>query len=444
MQGDTIIRNAVVVNEMTSREMDIYIKAGRIEKIGSVHFNAAHEIDADGLHVMPGIIDDQVHFREPGLTHKANIFSESRAAIAGGVTSFMEMPNTKPPAVTQALLEQKYEIAAQQSWANYSFYMGATNDNLEEVLKTDAKSVCGIKAFMGSSTGNMLVDSDEALDKLFSNCPLLIATHCEDEATIRSNMQEFKTRFGKNLHAEHHPQIRNTAGCYLSSSKAASLAKRYGTRLHILHISTAKEIALFEQGQRNKKRITSEACVHHLFFSDAYYSEKENLIKCNPAIKSVSDREAIRRAVLDGSIDVIATDHAPHTLDEKSQPYVDAPSGLPLIQHTLHTMLSFHHEGWMPLTMLVDRMCHAVADIFNIRDRGYIREGYWADLVLFDPKPIYSVTDNPIWSKCGWSPFDGLSLRGRIAKTWLNGQLVVDNGTIVGKPSGQRLTFDRN
>jgi dihydroorotase len=443
MTGKTIIRNVNLINEGRIYSTDVLIKNGRIERIAHNDQHAQVEIDANGLHMMPGIIDDQVHFREPGLTHKADIYSESRAAAVGGVTSFMEMPNTKPPAVTQELLADKYEIATKSAWTNYSFFMGATNDNIEEVLKTDEKKVCGIKIFMGSSTGNMLVDQAEALELLFSRCPMLMATHCEDEKTIQYNFVRFKNKYGDQLNAVHHPQIRSTEGCLISSSKAVELAKKYNSRLHILHISTADEISLFEQGDRSKKRITSEACVHHMYFSDEDYIEKGNLIKCNPAIKSKVDRAAIRQAVVDGLIDVIATDHAPHTLEEKELPYINAPSGLPLIQHTLHGMLAFHKEGWMTLEMMVDKMCHAVADVFQIKDRGYVREGYWADLVLFNPQVDYRVEDHKIWSKCGWSPFNGRKLQGRIDKTFVNGNLVHDNGRVLAEPIGQRLMFER-
>ena len=443
MTGTTIIRNVNLINEGQIHSTDILIKNGRIERIGHNDKHATKEIDANGCHLMPGIIDDQVHFREPGLTHKADIYTESRAAVVGGVTTFMEMPNTKPPAVTQALLSDKYAIASKSAWTNYSFFMGATNDNIEEVLKTDDQNVCGIKIFMGSSTGNMLVDQEAALEALFSRCPMLMATHCEDEKTIQANLADYQKRYGDQLSAVHHPLIRSVEGCYLSSSKAVALAKKHDARLHILHISTAKEIALFEAGDRNKKRITSEACVHHMYFSDEDYMEKGNFIKCNPAIKSVDDRAAIRQAVVDGIIDIVATDHAPHTLEEKEQPYDKAPSGLPLIQHTLHGMLAFHHEGWMPLTMIADKMCHAVADIFKIKDRGYIREGYWADLVLFDPDVPYKTEEHKIWSKCGWSPFTNRQLRGHIHQTFVNGHIVYDNGGVLNAPLGQRITFAR-
>ncbi len=437
------IRNVRLINEGEEYETDVLVEGERIAYVGHKDVHADEEIEGGGLCLMPGIIDDQVHFREPGLTHKADIFTESRAGVAGGVTSFMEMPNTKPPATTQKLLQDKYDIARSSSWANYSFYMGATNDNLEEVLKTDARTVCGIKIFMGSSTGNMLVDQDLALENLFKNCPILMATHCEDEETIRRNMDKYVKAHGDNISTAFHPTIRSVDGCYISSSKAVALAKKYGSRLHVLHISTEKEIDLFETGNRSNKNITSEACVHHMYFDDRDYRSKGNFIKCNPAIKSEMDRDAIRRAVVNGQIDVIATDHAPHTFEEKQAPYLQAPSGLPLIQHTLQVMLSFHRNGWMPLTLLVDRMCHAVADIFKIKDRGYVRSGYFADLVLFDPNPLYEAENNKIWSKCGWSPFDNEKLYGKIHKTIINGRIVYDNGQFNSIPGGMRLEFNR-
>lgn len=443
MNSKIAIRNAQLINEGVITTADVLIVGDRIEKIGSFDQSVDLEIDGTGQFLMPGIIDDQVHFREPGLTHKADIFTESRAAAVGGVTSFMEMPNTKPPAVTQQKLQDKYDIASKSAWSNYSFYMGATNDNIEEVLATNAKNVCGVKIFMGSSTGNMLVDQDKALNDLFSQCPMLIATHCEDEATIRNNLELFKEKYGNELSAIHHPQIRSVDGCYLSSSKAVELAKKYGTRLHILHISTEKEIELFETGDRLKKKITSEACVHHMYFCEDDYIEKGNWIKCNPAIKKASDRKAIRQALLDGRIDVVATDHAPHTIDEKSQHYLKAPSGLPLIQHTLNAMLSFYKEGWITLPQIVDKMCHAVADLFYVEERGYIREGYFADLVLFDADAIYKTSDHHIYSKCGWSPFEGRALNGKINMTMVNGQIVFDGKEVLGEPIGKRLTFNR-
>jgi dihydroorotase len=441
----TIIRNVKTVNEGEIKELDVLIKKGKIERIDSLmDVQADHEIDAQGLYLIPGIIDDQVHFREPGLTHKADIYSESRAAVVGGVTSFMEMPNTKPPAITQELLQDKYDIAAGSSWANYSFYMGASNDNIEEVLKTDPSNICGIKAFMGSSTGNMLVDDPGTLEQLFSRCPMLIATHCEDEKTIQNNKQLFIDKFGDKLLPIHHPQIRSDEGCYISSSFAVDLAKKHGTRLHILHISTEKELDLFVNNVDDKdKHITSEVCVHHLFFDETHYQHKGNDIVCNPAIKKRTDRDALREALLDGRLDVIATDHAPHTSEEKSLPYIQAPSGLPLVQHSLHVMLQFVEEGWITLEQIVDKMCHAPKRLFQLEKRGYIREGYWADLVLVDPYADYVVDAEPVWYKAGWTPFSGHRLKGQVIGTWVSGNLKYMGGKILGDPAGQRLLFDR-
>lgn len=391
---------------------------------------------------MPGIIDDQVHFREPGLEYKADIYSESRAGIAGGVTSFMEMPNTKPPAVTQVLLQDKYDIGSRKAWGNYSFFMGATNDNLDEVLKTNPETVCGIKVFMGSSTGNMLVDREATLEELFSRCPMLIATHCEDEATIRANMEEAVKRYGKLIPPSAHPWIRSREACYLSSSTAIGLAKKHNTRLHILHISTKDETALFDVGPIASKRITAEACVHHMYFADQDYMTLGNQIKCNPAIKTAEDRDAILQAVLDDRIDIIATDHAPHTWDEKSQAYMEAPSGLPLLQHTLNLMLTHLEEGRISLERIVEKMCHAPAQCFNIVDRGYVEEGQFADLVMLDINRSTTVSKENLLYKCGWSPLEGRTLPGKIEGTWVNGVRLYDGKEIMGEPAGKRLTFN--
>jgi len=439
-----LFRNARLINEGGTTEGDLLVKNGRIESIGAVAApNYAHEsLDLKGMILLPGLIDDQVHFREPGLTHKANIASESAAAIAGGVTSFMEMPNTSPPATTQELLEDKYRTAAASSFANYSFFMGASNDNLEEVLKTDPLNVCGVKAFMGSSTGNMLVDDEHVLEALFSKCPMLIATHCEDEPTVRANNQRYKDQYGDSATAELHPVIRSVEACYLSSSFAYQLAQKHGTRLHILHISTAKELELFAPGDRNQKRITAEVCVHHLTFCDEDYATLGNLIKCNPAIKQSSDREALWKALLEDRLDIIATDHAPHTAAEKALPYFDAPSGLPLIQHSLDMMLQHVHAGRISLEKMVDKMCHAPADLFQIDDRGYLREGYMADLVVVDPEVQWDIHKDNLLYKCGWSPLEGRTMKGKIKSTWLNGQMAYD-GTKVLPVRGQRLVFNR-
>lgn len=443
--SQTLIKAATIVNEGTTTLCDVLIANGRIEKIApQIDSVACVEINAEGLHLLPGLIDDQVHFREPGLTHKADIWHESRAAVAGGVTSFMEMPNTVPNTLTQALLQDKYDVAARQSLANYSFYMGAANDNLEEVLRTDAKAVCGIKVFMGSSTGNMLVDNEYTLEGIFANAPMLIATHCEDEVTIQQNLARYKATYGDNLTADMHPLIRSAEACYISSSRAVDLARKHGTRLHVLHISTAEEASLFEKDvPLADKRITAEACIHHLWFSDADYARKGNFIKWNPAVKTAADRDGILAAVLDGRIDVIATDHAPHTLAEKSQPYSQAPSGGPLVQHALQALLDMHHHGQLTLEQLVQKAAHNVATCFDVAERGFIREGYWADLVLVDLNKPYTVNPDNILSKCGWSPFEGHTFTSTITHTWVSGMLVYEHGKLLEKGSGQRLTFDR-
>lgn len=441
---DIVFKDALIVNRGNIIEGDILVKKGRIERVdrsiqGKGNFE---EVIVNGLVAMPGIIDDQVHFREPGLEHKATIFSESRAAVAGGVTSFMEMPNTKPPALTQELLEAKYKIASTQSWCNYSFYMGAGNDNLDEVLKTDPQNVCGVKVFMGSSTGNMLVDNKETLEKLFASCPTLIATHCEDEHTIRTNLAEARATYGEHIPPSAHPWIRNHQACYLSSSLAVALAKKHNTRLHILHISTKEELALFQKGPVGNKRITSEACVHHMFYADPDYITLGNQIKCNPAIKTPEDRNAILAAVLDDTIDVIASDHAPHTWEEKSGAYLDAPSGLPLVQHELLMMLSHWREDRITLEKIVEKMCHTPAQCFRIADRGFLDEGCYADIVMLDPEKETFVSKENILYKCGWSPLEGMHLPGVIEGTWVNGVRLYENGIISGEPKGMRLKFN--
>ncbi len=438
-----LIKAATVVNEGRIFESDVLIKDGRIDRIApQIGVSADKEINAEGKYLFPGCIDDQVHFREPGLTHKAEIYTESRAAVAGGITSFMEMPNTVPNTVTRDLLEQKYAIAAQRSLANYSFFIGATNDNLEEVLKTNPEDVCGIKIFMGSSTGNMLVDNERTLEEIFAKAPMLIATHCEDEATIRANMEAFKNQYGDNLEPFMHPLIRNTEACYKSSSFAVELAKRYNTRLHILHISTAKETDLFSNTVNlADKRITAEACIHHLWFSDEDYAEKGNWIKWNPAVKTAEDRDGIFQAVLDGKIDVIATDHAPHTIEEKSQPYIKAPSGGPLVQHALPAMLQFYHQEKISLEKIAEKMAHNPAICFRIQDRGFIREGYFADLVLADLNSSSAVERSNILSKCGWSPFEGYSFNSTITHTIVSGHLAYDKGQFFEQKMGERLKF---
>jgi len=439
-----LIKSAILVNEGKSFEADVFIRDGLIEQIGqSIDKKADKEINAEGLYLLPGCIDDQVHFREPGLTHKAEIFTESRAAVAGGITSFMEMPNTVPNTVTQELLADKYAIASARSLANYSFFMGATNDNMEEVLKTDPRNVCGIKIFMGSSTGNMLVDNEKTLQTIFSSTPMLIATHCEDEETIRRNMEVFKAKYGDNITADMHPLIRTAEACYKSSSVAVELAKKHGSRLHILHISTALETDLFSNTlPLAEKRITAEACIHHLWFSDKDYTEKGNWIKWNPAVKSEQDRDAILKAVLDGRIDVIATDHAPHTIEEKSQPYLQAPSGGPLVQHALSAILEMSKQGKISIEKVVEKMAHNPAICFNIEKRGFIREGYWADLVLVDLNNSTTVSKGNILSKCNWSPFEGYTFGSTISHTIVSGHLAYEHGRFNEAKQGERLLFN--
>jgi dihydroorotase len=441
-----LLKGATIVNEGKSFVGDILIYKSRIEKI-EFEITPTTEmevINLKGKLILPGCIDDQVHFREPGLTHKGNIRSESRAAVAGGITSFMEMPNTVPNALTQELLEDKYTIAKHNSPANYSFFMGASNDNIEEVLKTNERDVCGVKIFMGSSTGNMLVDSETTLNKLFSQVPMLIATHCEDEATVRRNTDIYKEKFGENIPIHAHPLIRSEEACFLSSSMAVGLAKKYNTRLHILHISTAKEVGLFDnKTPLANKRITSEACVHHLWFSNKDYESKGNFIKWNPAVKTESDREGIWQGLLDNHIDIIATDHAPHTLDEKSKSYLQAPSGGPLVQHALLAMLEKVKEGVLPIEKVVEKMAHAPAVCFQLLDRGFIREGYFADLVVIDPSNTYEVNKSTILYACGWSPFEGITFSNKIFGTYVNGNLVWDGSKICSEEKGMRLLFNR-
>jgi dihydroorotase len=439
-----LLKNGTVVNEGSSKEYDVLIRKNRIEKIGkNLSDDSATIIDLAGKYIMPGCIDDQVHFREPGLTHKGNIYSESRAAVAGGITSFMEMPNTSPNATTQELLEDKYQIAKTHSIANYSFFMGATNDNLDEVLKTDASKVCGVKVFMGSSTGNMLVDNEKTLAGLFSNVPMLIATHCEDEQTVRKNLADAKLKYGTEIPIELHPVIRNEEACYLSSSLAVHLAERHGARLHVLHISTAKETGLFNnQLSLKDKKITAEACVHHLWFSEEDYASKGTFIKWNPAVKTISDREGIWKALLDNRIDVVATDHAPHTIEEKKNNYLNAPSGGPLVQHALISMMEHVKKGKITIERVVEKMAHNPAILFRIKERGFIREGYYADIVVVDPSRSYSVQQSNILYKCGWSPFEGYTFSSSINKTFVNGEIVYENNKVAEGTNGMRLSFN--
>jgi dihydroorotase len=439
-----LIKNAVVVNEGTQKVQDVLLKDGRIDKIGTnIQAPAGcSEIDAEGLHLLPGVIDDQVHFREPGLTHKANIAYESRAAVAGGTTSFMEMPNTNPPALTQELLEEKYQMGAQSSVANYSFFMGVSNSNAEEVLRTNdrKKDVCGIKIFMGSSTGNMLVDNYLTLNKIFSEAEVLISTHCEDERIIKAN----KEKYPNADNASYHPLIRDVEACFESSFSAVQLAKQHNTRLHILHISTAKELQLFTNLFPLKdKRITSEVCVHHLHFTSEDYPRLGNLIKCNPAIKAPENRTALWEALLDDRLDVIATDHAPHTWEEKQQPYQQAPSGIPLVQHSLLLMLEYVKKGKITIEKVAEKMSHAPAVCFEIAERGYIREGYYADLVLVDLNSQTSVDKSNILYKCGWSPFEGHDFPAEVKYTFVNGAVAYENGKVNDQVRGMRLRFAR-
>ncbi|MBS1745486.1 MAG: dihydroorotase [Bacteroidetes bacterium] len=442
-----IIRNATVVNENKIFQSDILIKNGRIEKIAAnIEVNyAIKELNAEGLHLIPGAIDDQVHFREPGLTHKANIYTESRAAVAGGVTSFMEMPNTKPPAFTQELLEAKYTIGKHKSLGNYSFFMGTSNDNYDEVMRCNEKrkDICGVKIFMGSSTGNLLVDSPLALDKIFGNSELLIATHCEDEKIIKENFAKLKAEKGTFQPADH-PIIRNEDACFESSFRAIQYAKKYGSRLHILHISTEKELQLFTNLIPLKdKKITAEVCVHHLHFTSDDYERLGNLIKCNPAIKSPGNKAALWPALLDDRLDVIATDHAPHTWEEKNEPYEKAHAGLPLVQHPILLMLYYFKEGKISLEKIVEKMSHAVATCFQIEDRGFVREGNFADLVLVDLNQSFTVKKENILYKCGWSPLENFTFPASITHTIINGHIVYEKGVFNESNKGMRLKFNR-
>lgn len=442
-----LIKNAKIVNEGSIFEGDVLIENDLIVEVAdsiSLKTSNCIVIDAEGSYLMPGAIDDQVHFREPGLTHKGDIESESRAAVAGGITSFIEQPNTVPNAVTQEILEDKYQIAAEKSFANYSFMMGATNDNLEEVLKTNPKNVAGIKIFLGSSTGNMLVDSEATLEKIFSSTPMLIAVHCEDETTIQNNLAEFKEKYGEDVPVTAHNLIRSAEACYLSSSKAVALAKKTGARLHIFHLSTAKEMELFTNKiPLEDKKITAEVCVHHLWFTDEDYKTKGNFIKWNPAVKTAEDRAELWKALNDGRIDVIATDHAPHTKEEKQQSYLKAPSGGPLVQHAVVAMFEAHHQGKITVEKIVEKMCHNPAKIFKIEKRGFIREGYYADLVIVNPSLPWRVNSDNILYKCGWSPFENTTFKSRITHTFVNGEMVYNNFKVKDIRAGKRLLFDR-
>lgn len=441
----TLIKNATLVNEGQITVADVLIEGERIVKIGTqLSAGNARVIDAEGHYLLPGIIDDQVHFRDPGLTHKGDLESESRAAIAGGITSYIDQPNTVPHAVTQELLAQKYQNALGRSYANYSFMMGGTNDNLAEILKTNPRDVAGLKLFLGSSTGDMLVDSSAAIEAIFEATPLLIAVHCEDETTVKTNLAHYKEQFGEDIPVHYHPLIRTEEACYLSSSKTVALAKKTGARLHVFHISTAKELDLFDNTlPLEEKKITAEVCIHHLWFSDADYATRGSLIKWNPAVKTAADREALWEALNDGRIDVVATDHAPHTLEEKSQVYTKAPSGGPLVQHALIAMLEAVQEGKISLEKVVEKMAHNPAVLFKIEDRGFIREGYYADLVLVNPKASWTVTKENVLYKCGWSPMEGTTFHHQVTHTFVNGTLAYEKGTVHPIPAGKRLLFNR-
>jgi dihydroorotase len=444
----TLIKNATIVNEGLKFNGSVLIDNEKIKKIfphivpANFDLSNTEIVDASGLYLIPGVIDDQVHFREPGLTHKGDISSESRAAIAGGVTTYMEMPNTNPQAVTQQLLEEKYKRAAEVSSANFSFYMGATNDNLDEVLKTDPKKVCGIKVFMGSSTGNMLVDDENTLSEIFRNAPTLVATHCEDEKTILKNIEIARGRYGENVPMSRHAHIRSDEACYISSSKAVELASKFDTRLHVLHLSSAKEMSLFKAGKVTDKKITAEVCVHHLWFDEMDYISLGTKIKWNPSIKSKKDKEALWEALLADKIDVIATDHAPHTMEEKNNTYFKAPSGGPLVQHSLVAMLEMSRKGFISIEKVIQKMCHAPADLFRIENRGYIREGYFADLVLVDSNQSWVVSPENILYKCGWSPFEGFEFSNKVVTTYINGAIAFENDKINESVKGERILFN--
>lgn len=443
-----LILNARIVNEGRMDTGDIFIASGRIEVIGKdlSSRKADIRIDAAGRTLMPGMIDDQVHFREPGLTHKGDIYTESRAAVAGGITAYMEMPNTNPPTLSQALLEKKYTAATGRSFANYGFYLGASNDNIEAVKSVDPQKTCGIKVFMGSSTGNLLVDDPAALEQIFAHAPTLVATHCEDDGIIAKNAKAVKKRFGDGdrVPMTEHPHIRSAQACYRSSKLAVDLARKHATRLHVLHLTSEREMSLFSTAELPEKSITAEVCVHHLFFDASDYPELGSRIKCNPAIKTASDRTALLNAVRDNRIDVIATDHAPHTLTEKQNPYFKAPSGLPLVQHALISLLEHYHNGQLSLEKIVEKTSHAPAFLFDLKERGFIREGYWADLVLVDLENPTIVTDESALYKCGWSPFAGRSFRSAIAATLVSGHLAYHNGRVDPQPAGMRLAHNRN
>ena len=445
MSHSLLITNARMVNEGQIQEGDLLVVDGRIAQIGgAISAPGVEVLDAAGQVLMPGMIDDQVHFREPGVTHKADIATESRAAIAGGITSFMEMPNTKPQTVTLDALEAKFALAAGRAWGNFAFYLGATNDNLEEIRRLGVNQTCGVKVFMGASTGNMLVDDPATLEHIFRDAPGLIATHCEDTPTIQANEQRYREQYGDQIPVRFHPMIRSEEACWKSSSFAVDLARRHGTRLHVLHLTTARELALFAPGPIGDKQITSEACVHHLYFSEADYERRGSFIKCNPAIKRAEDRAALRRALAEDRLDVIATDHAPHTLEEKQDTsYFNTPAGLPLVQHALAMALELVHDGDLSLPRLVHKVSHGPAELFRVHERGYLREGYWADLTLVDLDAPQRIERSQVLYKCGWSPLEGDVLRSRVSATVVNGELKYRDGKFFGEAGGMRLAFDR-
>ena len=437
-----LIINATIVNEGNSSEEDILIKDGRIAAIGKkISASEGTEIiDAGGKLLLPGLIDDQVHFREPGLTHKGGIRSESMAAVAGGVTSFMDMPNVNPPTLTRDLLSQKYEIAKGKAHANYAFYMGSSNHNIDEIQSLQPGEACGVKIFMGASTGNLLVDDENALESIFAKSPVLIVTHCEDTPMIEMSLETARQKYNGNIPIEEHPNIRSVDCCYKSSSKAVNLAKKHDSNLHVLHLTTAKEMELFEIGD-HKKKITAEVCVHHLYFNDSAYDQLGSKVVCNPAIKTMDDQLALINALKEDRIDIIATDHAPHTIEEKQRPYPDCPSGIPLVQHSLLALLEISQKNEIPIEVIVKKTSHAVADRYQIKDRGYIREGYWADLVLVDPNSKFKVTKDNIMYECGWSPFEEHSFNSSIEMTFVNGIKAYQKGKVLGEPKGKRLEF---
>ena len=444
MTDKILIKHARMVNEGTVQDVDVLIRQGRIAQIAAAITadDTMQVCDADGLYLLPGMIDDQVHFREPGLTHKADLATESRAALAGGITSFFEMPNTRPQTTSCAALEAKFDLAAGRAWGNYAFYLGATNDNIDQIRQLRPGQTCGIKVFMGASTGNMLVDAPDTLERIFRDAPTLIATHCEDTPTIQANEAHYRARYGAEIPVQYHPEIRSEAACWRSSSMAVALAKQHNTRLHVLHLTTEKELCLFQPGPIEGKRITSEACVHHLYFSATDYAERGSLIKCNPAIKQSSDRTALRQALAEDRLDVIATDHAPHTWEEKQRTdYFQTPAGLPLVQHAVPMALELVSAGSLTLTQVVHKMAHAPALLFGIQERGFIREGYQADLILVDPTPSAPIQRDQVLYKCGWTPLEGTVLQHQIVQTFVNGELKYDRGQFVGSPNGQRLQF---